>query len=112
MRFFFRTSPPWPSVGHVRTAYGLLSDRQLRTVAAAADLLPVKACGTFLQRVTAELRGRRDFSDCDIEEAVRAAVEPSEAMTLVPAVAILEAPSQLRSECYARSQCPCRLHGP
>ena len=35
-----------------------VSDRQLRIVAAAADLLPVEARGTFLQRVTAELRGR------------------------------------------------------
>jgi hypothetical protein len=27
---------------------------------------------TLLQRVTAELRGRRDFSDCDVEQVVRA----------------------------------------
>jgi hypothetical protein len=51
-----------------------VSDRQLRIVAAAADLLRVEARGTFLQRVTAELRGRRDFSDCDVEQAVRAAL--------------------------------------
>ena len=44
-----------------------VSDRQLRVVAVAADLLPVEARGTFLQRVTAELRGHRDFSDCDVE---------------------------------------------
>ena len=50
-----------------------VSDCQLRIVAATADLLPVEARGTFLQRVTAELRGRRDFSDCDVEQAVRAA---------------------------------------
>ena len=50
-----------------------VSDRQLRVVAVAADLLPVEARGTFLQRVTAELRGHRDFSDCDVEQAVRAA---------------------------------------
>jgi hypothetical protein len=37
-----------------------VSDCQLRIVAATADLLPVEARGTFLQRVTAELRGRRD----------------------------------------------------
>jgi hypothetical protein len=51
-----------------------VSDRQLRIVAGAADLLPVEARGTFLQRVTAELRGRRDFSDCDVEQAVRGAL--------------------------------------
>jgi hypothetical protein len=51
-----------------------VSDRQLRIVAATADLLPVEAGGTYLQRVTAELRGRREFSDCDVEQAVRAAL--------------------------------------
>jgi len=51
-----------------------VSDRQLRIVASAADLLPVEARGTFLQRVTAELRGRRDFSDCDVEQTVRGAL--------------------------------------
>ena len=40
-----------------------VSDRQLRVVAAAADLLPVEVRGTFLRRVVVELRGRRDFSD-------------------------------------------------
>ena len=47
-----------------------VSDRQLRIVAAAADLLPVEARGTFLRRVVVELRGRRDFSDCDIEQVL------------------------------------------
>ena len=51
-----------------------VSDCQLRIVAATADLLPVEARGTFLQRVTAELRGRRDFSDCDVEQTVRGAL--------------------------------------
>jgi hypothetical protein len=51
-----------------------ISRCQLRIVAATADLLPVEARGMFLQRVTAELRGRWDFSDCDIEQAVRAAL--------------------------------------
>jgi hypothetical protein len=51
-----------------------VSDRQLRVVAAAADLLPVEARGTFLRRVVVELRGRRDFSDCDIEQVLRAAL--------------------------------------
>ena len=51
-----------------------VSDCQLRIVAATADLLPVEARGTFLQRVTAELRARRDFSDCDVEQTVRRAL--------------------------------------
>jgi len=51
-----------------------VSDRQLRIVAAAADLLPVEARGTFLRCVVAELRGRGDFSDCDVEQVVRAAL--------------------------------------
>ena len=45
---------------------------ELRIVAAAADLLPVEARGTFLRCVVAELRGRGDFSDCDVEQVVRA----------------------------------------
>jgi hypothetical protein len=48
-------------------------DRQLRIVTAAADLLPVEARGTFLRRVVAELRGRQDFDDSDVEKVVRAA---------------------------------------
>ena len=51
-----------------------VSDRQLRIVAAAADLLPVEARGTFLRCVVAELRGRGDFSDFDVEQVVRAAL--------------------------------------
>jgi hypothetical protein len=52
-----------------------VSDRQLRVVGVvAADLLPVAARGTFLQRVVAELRMRRDFSDSDVERAVHAAL--------------------------------------
>jgi hypothetical protein len=39
----------------------------------AADLLPVEARGTFLRRVVAELRARRDFSDSEVEQAVHAA---------------------------------------
>jgi hypothetical protein len=55
-----------------------ISDRQLRVVRVAADLLPVEARGTFLQRVVAELRVRRDFSDGDVEQAVQAALlDPS-----------------------------------
>jgi hypothetical protein len=42
-----------------------VSDRQLRIVAAAADLLPVEGRGTFLQRVTAELREGRNFKDSE-----------------------------------------------
>jgi hypothetical protein len=56
-----------------------VSDRQLRIVAAAADLLPVEARGTFLRRVVVELRGRRDFSDCDIEQVLRAALRDQSA---------------------------------
>ena len=41
-----------------------VSDHQLRIVAAAADL----------RCVVAELRGRGDFSDCDVEQVVRAAL--------------------------------------
>ena len=51
-----------------------VSDRQLRVVGVAADLLPVEARGTFLGRVVAELRVRRDFSDSDVEQAVHAAL--------------------------------------
>jgi hypothetical protein len=56
-----------------------VSDRQLRVVAAAADLLPVEVRGTFLRRVVVELRGRRDFSDYDIEQVVRAALRDQSA---------------------------------
>ena len=51
-----------------------VSDCQLRIVAVATDLLPVEARGTFLRRVVAELRVRRDFSDSNVEQAVHAAL--------------------------------------
>jgi hypothetical protein len=51
-----------------------VSDRQLRTVGVAADLLPVEARGTFFRRVVADLRVRRDFSDSDVEQVVHAAL--------------------------------------
>jgi hypothetical protein len=51
-----------------------VSDRQLRIVAVAADLLPVEARGTFLRRIVADLRVRRDFSDSDVEQVVDAAL--------------------------------------
>jgi hypothetical protein len=51
-----------------------VSDRQLRVVGVAADLLPVEARGTFLRRVVAELRVRQDFSDSDVEQVVHAAL--------------------------------------
>jgi hypothetical protein len=54
-----------------------VSDRQLRVVAAAADLLSVEARGTFLRRVVAELRGRGDFSDYDVEQVVRGVLDRS-----------------------------------
>ncbi len=47
-----------------------VSDRQLRIVAGAADLLAAEARGTFLRCVVAELRGRGDFSDCDVEQGL------------------------------------------
>jgi hypothetical protein len=50
-----------------------VSDRQLRVVTAAVNLLPVEARGTFLRRVVAELGGRPDFNDGDVEKVVRAA---------------------------------------
>jgi hypothetical protein len=50
-----------------------VSDDQLRIVAAAADVLPAEARGPFLRRVVAELRGRGDFNDTDVEQAVRVA---------------------------------------
>jgi hypothetical protein len=50
-----------------------VSDRQLRIVTGAADLLPVEARGTFPRRIVAELRGRQDFDDSDVEKVVRAA---------------------------------------
>jgi hypothetical protein len=52
----------------------LVSDRQLRTVTMAADLLPVEARGPFLRRVVAELSVRRDLSDSDVKQAVHAAL--------------------------------------
>jgi hypothetical protein len=51
-----------------------VSDRQLCIVAVATDLLPVEARGTFLRRVVADLRVRRDLSDSDVEQAVHAAL--------------------------------------
>jgi hypothetical protein len=51
-----------------------VSDSQFRIVATAADRLPGEARGKFLRRVVAELREGRDFTDSDVEQAVRAAV--------------------------------------
>lgn len=51
-----------------------VSDCQLRIVTTAADRLPAEVRGSFLRRVVAELRGRRDFHDSDVEQAVRAAL--------------------------------------
>ena len=60
-----------------------VSDRQLRIVTAAADLLPVEARGTFLRRVVAELRGRQDFNDSDVEQVVRAAALLDQSAALI-----------------------------
>jgi hypothetical protein len=54
-----------------------VSDRQLRVVAATADLLPVEARGTFLRRVVVGLRGCGDFSDYNVEQVVRGALDRS-----------------------------------
>jgi hypothetical protein len=43
----------------------------------SANALPVKARGTFLRRVVAELRGCGDFSDDDVEQVVRGALDQS-----------------------------------
>ena len=51
-----------------------VSDRQLRIVTAAVDLLPAEAHGSFLRRVVAELSGRGDFNDSNVEQAVRSAL--------------------------------------
>lgn len=51
-----------------------VSDRQLRIVTAAVDLLPAEARGSFLRRVVAELSGRGDVNDSNVEQAVRAAL--------------------------------------
>ncbi len=51
-----------------------VSEHQLRIVSAAADLLPAEARGSFLRRIVAELRGRGDFNDGNVEQVVRAAL--------------------------------------
>ena len=59
-----------------------VSDHQLRIIAAAADLLLVEARGTFLRRVVAELRERRDLNDSDIQRAVCAALQDQSAVNI------------------------------
>ena len=59
-----------------------VSDHQLRIIAAAAALLLVEARGTFLRRVVAELRERRDFNDSDIQRAVCAALQDQSAANI------------------------------
>jgi hypothetical protein len=51
-----------------------VTNHQLGIVAAAADQLAVEVRGRLLRRVVAELRGRRDFNDGDVEQAVGAAL--------------------------------------
>ena len=50
------------------------TDSQLRTVWAAADRLPFEKRGIFLERVVARLRLHRDFTDSDLDDAVRTAL--------------------------------------
>jgi len=52
-----------------------LKNRQLATVMAAADKLPIEKRGVFLQRVVAWLllRGTH-FTDADVDDAVRQAL--------------------------------------
>jgi hypothetical protein len=51
-----------------------VSESQLRIITEAADLLSAEVRGTFLRRIVAELRERRDCHDSDIQRAVRAAL--------------------------------------
>ena len=52
-----------------------LTDSQLRTVWAAADCLPVEKRGVFLERVVARLQLHRGFTDADLADAVRFALQ-------------------------------------
>ena len=50
------------------------TDSQLRTVWTAADSVSVEKRGVFLDRVFARLQLHRDFTDADLDDAVRAAL--------------------------------------
>ena len=51
------------------------TDSQLRAVWAAADVLPVEKRRVFVERVVARLQRQRGFTDADLDDAVRAALQ-------------------------------------
>ena len=51
------------------------TDSQLRTVRAAADRVPAEKRGTFVDRVVARLQRQSGFTDADLDDAVRAALQ-------------------------------------
>ena len=53
----------------------VFTDSQLRTVWAAADRVPVEKRRVFLERVVARLQLQRGFTDADLDDAVRAALQ-------------------------------------
>jgi hypothetical protein len=61
-------------IGTTMAACSPFTDSQLRTVWAAADRIPVEKRGVFLERVVARLQLRGDFTDSDLDNAVRAAL--------------------------------------
>ena len=50
------------------------SDSQLRAVWSAADRLPFEKRGVFVERVVARLQLHRGFTDADLDDAVRSAL--------------------------------------
>ena len=50
------------------------SDSQLRAVWAAADRLPFEKRGVFVERGGARLQLHRGFTDADLDDAVRSAL--------------------------------------
>jgi hypothetical protein len=53
----------------------VFSDSQLRAVWAAADRVPFEKRGVFVERVIARLKLQRGFTDADLDDAVRAALQ-------------------------------------
>ena len=53
----------------------VFTDSQLRTVWATADRVPVEKRRVFLERVVARLQLQRGFTDADLDDAVRAALQ-------------------------------------
>ena len=50
------------------------TESQLRAVCAAADRLPFEKRGVFVERVVARLQLHRGFTDADLDDAVRSAL--------------------------------------